>query len=161
MLKPMLAERPLPRDAAIPPAKGCRPARSVTVNLAESPLGWLRAHGKLTDRQAAAGELLRRDFERAQLGARVTMRWEATPPGDGARGRADPGFASDAQLAAKQRFDAAIAAAGSGLADILWRVVCAGESVPLAEKALAWPARAGRLVLVLALDRVADYYQVP
>jgi len=46
------------------------------------------------------------------------------------------------------------------LADILWRVVCAGEGVPEAEKALEWPVRSGKLVLKLALDRVADFYRM-
>jgi Domain of unknown function (DUF6456) len=39
-------------------------------------------------------------------------------------------------------------------------VVCAGEAIPAAEQALGWPSRAGRLVLTLALDRVADYYRL-
>ena len=43
---------------------------------------------------------------------------------------------------------------------MLWRVVCAGETLPVAEKALVWPARSGKLVLKLALERVADYYRV-
>ncbi len=60
----------------------------------------------------------------------------------------------------RDRFHRGIAAAGPGLGDILWRVVCAGESVPVAEQALGWPVRAGRLVLTLALDRVADYYNI-
>jgi hypothetical protein len=30
-----------------------------------------------------------------------------------------------------------------------------------AETALGWPARAGKLVLKMALDRVADYYRLP
>jgi hypothetical protein len=30
--------------------------------------------------------------------------------------------------------------------------------MPDAERALGWPARSGRLVLGMALDRVADYY---
>jgi hypothetical protein len=68
---------------------------------------------------------------------------------------------SERQLAARQRFDAAVSAAGKGLADILWRVVCAGETLPVAEKALAWPARSGKLVLRLALERVADFYRLP
>ncbi len=55
---------------------------------------------------------------------------------------------------------AAIAAAGPGLADILWRIVCAGEGMREAESALGWPARAGKLVLTLALDRVADFYRL-
>jgi len=40
-------------------------------------------------------------------------------------------------------------------------VVCAGEGVPVAERALGWPARSGRLVLGIALDRLADHYQLP
>jgi hypothetical protein len=50
--------------------------------------------------------------------------------------------------------------AGPGLSDILWRVVCAGEGMRQAEGALGWPARAGKLVLAFALDRVADYYRI-
>jgi len=68
--------------------------------------------------------------------------------------------ASERQMAAKARFDAALAEAGSGLSDILWRVVCAGEGMPDAERALQWPARSGKLVLAMALDRVADFYRI-
>jgi Domain of unknown function (DUF6456) len=68
--------------------------------------------------------------------------------------------ATERQIAAKARFDGAVAAAGPGLADVLWRVVCSGETLPFAEKALAWPARSGKLVLSLALDRVAGFYRV-
>jgi len=53
-----------------------------------------------------------------------------------------------------------VAEAGPGLGDILWRVVCAGEGMRDAETALGWPARAGKLVLSLALDRVAAYYRI-
>ncbi len=131
--------------------------RTVTVNLAESPLGWLHAHGHLDDRLFAAGERLRSDYERAQLAPNVTMRWEPVRISGAAGARLAP---VERQLAARQRFDGAIAAAGKGLEDILWRVVCACETVPAAEKALAWPARSGKLVLRLALDRVADFYRV-
>ena len=135
--------------------------RHVTMNLSESPLGWLRARDLVSVRQFDAGEKLRGDFERASLGPSVTMRWDAS----GVRGQS--GLAPDAldrttaQVAAKQRFDAAIAAAGAGLSDILWRTICACESVPDAERALGWPARSGRLVLGMALDRVADFYRLP
>jgi hypothetical protein len=64
------------------------------------------------------------------------------------------------QLAAKRRFEAAAAAVGEGLSDILWRVVCAGEGMRDAERALGWPARAGRVVLTIALDRLADHYRL-
>jgi hypothetical protein len=65
-----------------------------------------------------------------------------------------------AQLEAKRRFDAAVASVGPGLSDILWRIVCAGEGMRDAESALGWPARAGRLVLTLALDRLADHFRI-
>ena len=64
--------------------------RSVTVNLAESPLGWLHAHGHLDDRLFDAGERLRADYERAQLSPGVTMRWEPVRiRGTGGAARAD------------------------------------------------------------------------
>lgn len=130
-------------------------------HLGESPLTWLHARGSLSDRQLAAGELLRADWESAQLGARVTMLWEDVPVSRGRRG--PPRFADPAQrqVSARDRFDGAIAAAGPGLADILWRVVCAGEGLTIAENGLGWPRRAGKLVLGMALDRIAQYYRVP
>ena len=132
--------------------------RRVTVNLAESPLGWLRARGRVSARQFEAGERLRGDFERAGMGPRVTMDWSGAPRLQGTQGAHDQAAGG---IAAKRRFDAAIAAAGPGLSDVLWRVVCAGEALPMAEKALGWPVRSGRLVLGLALDRVADGYGLP
>jgi hypothetical protein len=132
----------------------------VTVNAAESPLGWLLARGHVTRRQFDAGERLRSDWERAQLAPRVTVTWDAAPV-SGARGGSSAGLdLSAAQIDAKKRFHDAVAAAGPGLADILWRVVCAGEGMRDAETALGWPARAGKLVLRFALDRVADYYRI-
>ncbi len=134
-----------------------RRRRSVTVNLGESPLTWLHAHGHLEDRLFDAGERLRADFERAQLGPSVTMRWDPVRiKGSGEQGLTQ----TERQLAARQRFDGALANAGKGLQDILWRVVCGGESLAVAEKALEWPARSGKLVLRLALDRVADFYRI-
>lgn len=131
--------------------------RSVTVNLAESPLGWLHAHGHLDDRQFDAGERLRADYERANIAPGVTMRWEPVRLRGIGGERLDP---TERQIAARERFHGALAAAGSGLQDILWRVVCACESLPAAEKALEWPARSGKVVLRIALDRVADFYRI-
>ncbi|MGQ0660514.1 DUF6456 domain-containing protein [Sphingosinicella sp.] len=158
----LLTERAVREEGpARPAARGkTRPVRSVTVNLAESPLGWLKARGLISARQFDAGEQLRGDWERANLPPVVTMRWDAAPMGRGARGPSDPAAATEVQLVARRRFETAVAAAGSGLADILWRIVCAGEGMREAEQALGWPARAGRLVLSLALDRLADHYRI-
>jgi len=137
-----------------------RPARSVTVNLAESPLGWLVSRGLVTAAQFEAGERLRSDWERAQLPPRVTMSWDAAPVGRRRGGSTLGPDLGGAQIDAKRRFHAAIDAAGPGLSDILWRVVCAGEGMREAETALGWPARAGKLVLSLALDRLVTYYRI-
>lgn len=140
-------------------ARGKR--RTVTVNLGESPIAWLHARGHLEERLFAAGEALRGDYERAQLSASITMRWDPVRVKTGKGAGADHGLSpTEKQIAAKSRFDGAIEAAGKGLDDVLWRVVCAGEGLPEAEKALGWPARSGKLVLKLALERVADFYRI-
>lgn len=153
-----LVERELTPEGPRRSGGVARRRRSVTVNDAESPLGWLHAHGHLEERLFDAGERLRADYERSQLGPSVTMRWDVVRVKGGG---GDSGLApTERQIAAKARFDGALAAAGTGLADILWRVVCAGETLPIAEKALEWPARSGKLVLKLALDRVAGFYRI-
>lgn len=145
--------------AVLPPSAVVDRAR-VTVNLNESPLGWLVRRGMVSARQVEAGERLRADFTRASLAPRTTMAWDAGPTAQGSRG-APGGFdASTARIAAKQRFEAAVTACGGGLSDVLWRVVCSGEGLETAEHALGWPARAGKVVLLLALDRLADHYQL-
>ncbi|MCK9544534.1 MAG: DUF6456 domain-containing protein, partial [Novosphingobium sp.] len=118
--KRILAERRIDAEGrpVAPNARGS--ARTVTVNLAESPLGWLMRRGMVSDRQFDAGERLRGDYETAQLGARVTMRWDAPPQGRTARGPAEMLDPTTAQIAAKRRFGGAIEAAGPGLNDILW-----------------------------------------
>ena len=151
----LLVERALPQDDAAKPGTPTRRVRSVTVNLAESPLGWLKARGLVDARQYEAGERLRADWTTAQMAPRVTMRWDAGAPSTGEA--LDPTLA---QIAAKRRTDAALAAVGAGLKDVLWRIVCAGEGMDTAERALGWPARAGRVVLTLALDRLADHYRL-
>ena len=107
-----LAERELtsegPRRG---PDSGPKPRRrSVTVNLAESPLSWLHARGHLSDRLFDAGERLRADYEKAQLSPSVTMRWDPVR----IKGGPDAGLSpTERQMAAKERFDGALATAGN------------------------------------------------
>ena len=102
-----LAERELtsegPRRG---PDSGPKPRRrSVTVNLAESPLSWLHARGHLSDRLFDAGERLRADYEKAQLSPSVTMRWDPVR----IKGGPDAGLSpTERQMAAKERFDGAM-----------------------------------------------------
>ncbi len=152
-----IVSQPHPDDRLDPAKANPAHQRHVAVNLGESPLGWLAARGLVSAVQLAAGERLRADYERAGLGARVTMRWDAAPVAGG-RGGTRAADASLARLDARARFHAALDAVGPGLADICWRVVCGGEAMAAAEKGLGWPARSGRLVLTLALDRLAVHY---
>lgn len=137
-----------------------QPARSVTVNIAESPLGWLFSRGLVTTAQFDAGERLRLDWERGLLAPHVTMHWDAAPISSRRSGSSAPPDLAASAIDARKRFHSAIEAAGPGLADILWRVVCAGDGMREAETALGWPARAGKLVLTLALDRIAAFYRI-
>lgn len=156
----ILVERCIGRDGETLKGRRGRAVRSVTVNAVESPLGWLFARGFLTRRQFEAGEQLRSDWERASLAPGITMKWDASGTGSSQRWSGAAPDLTGAQIDARRRFDGAIAAAGAGLADISWRIVCAGEGMREAESALGWPARAGRLVLTLALDRIADFYRI-
>lgn len=136
-------------------------ARTVTVNLAESPLSWLHSRGHLTDQQLLAGEKLRGDYEAAAMGPNVTMRWENIPLSRQKRGAPGGLNQTERMISAKARFDDALQAIGPDLSDIAWRVICAGEAMPVAEREMAWPARSGKLVLRIALDRLAVFYRVP
>ena len=156
-MKRKLVERELTEEGPRRGSGVTKRKRSVTVNLAESPLSWLHSRGHLSDREHDAGERLRADYERANLSPSITMRWDPVRVDGGGRSDLTPG---ERQLAAKERFDGALAEAGKGLRDILWHVVCAGQSIADTEKALNWPARSGKLVLKLALERVADFYRI-
>lgn len=130
----------------------------VMENQSESPLVWLHRRGRISDRQFAAAERLRSDHYAARLSARVTMRWDMDVVD-----RRGQGGGADHQvlgsMAARARFDAALDAVGRGLSDIVWRVVCEGEGLEPAEKGLGWPVRSAKLVLGMALDRLADHYE--
>jgi hypothetical protein len=148
---------------ADPSGSGRVTSRRLLVNPGESPLGWLHGRGLVDDRQCAAGEQLRRDYEAAAMGQRVTMRWDTAPAmrGSGRTGAAEAVFdATERQIAARARFHAAMDALGPGLQDIAWRIICAGEGMTTAERALSWPARSGRIILTLALDRLAGHYRM-
>jgi hypothetical protein len=111
----LLVERAIDDEEA-PKARSRRdrPACSVTVNLAESAIGWLHSRGLVTRRQFGAGGRLRGDWERAQLSARVTMAWDAAPISGRRGGSGGDVDLKGSQIDAKRRFHPAIDAAGPG-----------------------------------------------
>lgn len=128
----------------------------VAVNEAESPLGWLKSRGAVDDMQFEAGERLRRDYTLAQLEPRLCIDLSA-PVVLASRNPHGPAM-PDSVLAAKQRFSKAMRAAGPGLSDLLFDVCCAFKGLEAAEKNMGWPRRSGKVVLGLALDRLAAHY---
>jgi hypothetical protein len=106
---------------------------------------------------------LRQDFELAQLSPRVTALWgdEAAVSTTGRRrsGLPPDGLpAAERVLQARTRLDRALKAAGEGLATILLEVCCLERGLEAAECRLGWPSRSGKVVLRLALARLALHY---
>lgn len=139
----------------------------VLVNKAESPIGWLmKRKGRdgrplIDQEQYEAGERLREDYERAGMGAHVTMTYDGVPVSRAGRGgvsASGSAHISDGRIDAGRRVAAAVEAMGPGLADIAIRICCHLEGLEAAEKALGWPSRSAKLVLSLALDRLVDFY---
>lgn len=141
---------------------------SLAVNEAETPLGWLRrrkgADGKplISNRQFEAGEKLRTDFTLGQMSPRVTMDWSGAGGRSGTRRGPlrDPAEIANHALAARERVGRAIEAAGPHLGDILLSVCCHLEGLEAAERGFGWPKRSGKLVLQIALDRLAEHYGI-
>jgi hypothetical protein len=133
----------------------------VQVAVDEGPLGWLHSRGHISDRQFEAGDRLRQDYETAAIGPRTTMDWSDQKRGKAPRGPLAHHHATEVQVGAKARFDAACAAVGRGLVDVLWRAVCHGEGLTDVERGLGWPSRSAKLVLTIALDRLGDHYRLP
>jgi hypothetical protein len=138
----------------------------VLVNEAESPLGWLKSrkdrNGRplLTEHQYQAGERLRADYWFARMSPRVTASCSALVPRDRSRRSApsDPAAFSDNVIAAKERLVRALRAVGPELAGVLVDVCCELRGLEEAEKAQGWPQRAGKVVLQIALTRLARHY---
>ena len=138
--------------------------QNVRYNFAESPLTLLaRKKDKsgamyLSPELLEAGERLREDFEQAQLGPRVAQNWDRflTNTGGGWNG----GTEFSGSTNARDRVSGALKALGPGLADVALRVCCFLEGMEKAEKRLGWSARSGKVVLKIALQRLADHYGI-
>jgi hypothetical protein len=140
--------------------------RPVLVNEGESPLGWLRSrkdrHGKplISVEQFNAGERLRADYWFAHLPQRVTSNWSALA--SCARTRrgapANPAMLRDEVIAAKERVMRALMAVGPEISGILVDICCELKGLEEAERENGWPTRAGKVVLQIALTRLARHY---
>src|SRR5215218_3772076 len=138
-------------------------AADVAFDEAESPLGWLaRRKGRdgqplIRAVQFQAGERLRTDFTRAQLTPSVTSSWDPSRAG-GRRGQGGGGTFTDAVVAAREQVRRALDAVGPEFAGLLLDVCCFLKGLADIESERRWPPRAGKIVLQLALDRLARHY---
>lgn len=140
--------------------------QSVLLNDGESPLGWLRSRKDRSGRpligqeQFEAGERLRADYWFAQMNPRVTANWSVAEPASRSRREAptDPAALRDEVLAAKDRVMRALAAVGPEISGVLVDICCELKGLEEAEKENGWPQRAGKVVLQIALTRLAKHY---
>jgi hypothetical protein len=134
----------------------------VLLDESESPLGWLaRRRGRdgralIAPHQLQAGERLRADFTRAHLMPRTTSNWES-PIGSTPRSGGG-GSSADVAIAARQRVRHALEAVGPEFSGLLFDVCCFLKRLEDVERERAWPARSAKIVLQLALDRLARHY---
>ena len=67
--------------------------------------------------------------------------------------------AGPAALNARKRVRDAMADLGPGLGDVVLRCCCLLEGLEVTEKKLGWSARSGKIVLRIALQRLARHYE--
>lgn len=134
------------------------------VNESESPLAWLArrkdANGRpmIDAAQFAAGERLRADFTRAAMTPRIGANL-TSPVAHGRRGGGSTAeHFSDLVIAAKERLDRALDAAGPEFSGLLLDVCCFLKGLETVEHERGWPRRTSKIVLGLALDRLARHY---
>jgi hypothetical protein len=150
-----LAEREIMTDAGV--------AR-VMVNDSESPLAWLaRRKGRdgramINQHQFVAGERLRADFTRGHLTPRVTSNWSASAGGRSGKSGGGAGEMTDMIVASRQRVGLALQACGPEFAGLLMDVCCFLRGLEDVEHERGWPPRSAKIVLQLALDRLARHY---
>lgn len=125
----------------------------------ESPLvGLARRRDKdgknfLSPELVQSGERLREDYELCYVGPRVAENWQ-----DALRAPVKENTAQ-ATIDARSRVFDALTELGPGLADIALRCCCFLEGLEVTEKSMGWSARSGKIVLRIALQRLARHYE--
>lgn len=170
LLRELLRERLLVEDNAggyriAEQSERARPG----FNAGESPLFRLRyrvdgkAAAYLNQQQFDAGERLRMDYERSDLGARITANWAAERVDGGSHATISDNriaHVADSAIDARRRLHEAFDAVGPELSAVLYYVCCLAGGLEQAERYLALPPRSGKAILSLSLTRLARHYRM-
>ncbi len=150
------------RAQHLDPVKGRGGSEPPLRDGAESPLAWMARRRDRDGRpmidpvEFEAGERLRRDITQALMLPRMGMEWSGQRvDGGGAR---DPAAASDTAIAARQRVRAALAAVGTDLSSLLLDFCGFLKGLERIEAERRWPARSAKVVVRIALGRLAEHY---
>ena len=136
---------------------------NVTVDEGESPLAWLaRRRGRdgrpyVEPHQLQAGERLRADFTRASLMPRTTSNWASPISSDRSGSNRARDF-TETMVAARRCVHQALDNVGPEFAGLLLDVCCFLKGLEDVERERTWPARSAKVVLQLALERLARHY---
>lgn len=122
----------------------------------ESPLAWLARRRLLAAELFQAGERLRRDYDLARTLPSITTRWNAIAADRHALAQALP--MSEQALAARQRIDRAMQEVGPEFSGLLFDICACLKGLETIESERRWPRRSARVVLELALTRLACHY---
>lgn len=140
--------------------------RSVLVNETENALNWLgsrkdkNGNPVISENQVLAGERLRSDYTLAQMAPNVTQSWNPAADRQKRMSSLQDESLNDTEkvIAARQRVYAALEAVGVDLARMLLEVCCLSSGLAVAESRLGLPQRSGKIVLQIALSRLAQHY---
>lgn len=111
--------------------------------------------------QAEAAERLACDFGQGQMQPRVSTNWERLAMGlttDRSQGAKLGIDVADGISAAQERVRRALDEAGPEFADVLLDVCCLETGLETVEHQRGWPHRTAKIILGLALDKLAGHY---
>ncbi len=114
--------------------------------------------------QMEAAERLAGDFQTGQMTPRVTSNWDRVALGAISGTSGNPSGrgvdVSERISAAQERVRRALSDAGPEFADVLIDLCCLETGIETFESKRGWPRRSAKLVLGLALDRLARHYGI-
>lgn len=153
-----LASVEMPRTAAaVSPAPPIRPAHTPRATRS-------RRIAILLGHQAEAAQRLEADFLAAQMVPRTTSNWDRLGSGVVDAGSRHPSGlgveVSHRTASAQDRVRRALTDAGPEFAGLLLDLCCFDEGIEIVERKRGWPQRTAKVVLGLALDRLARHYGI-